>query len=91
MLNRPMLFAVLALAIVAAATAAGPAQPDLEVEGFSDPPANADACTGTSAGLPAAECSAWQDLFDGTGGTGSGVRNATVGVIVQCALPRLTD
>ena len=31
--------------------------------------AGADACTGTSAGLPAAECSAWLDMYDGTGGT----------------------
>ena len=31
--------------------------------------AGADACTGTSAGLAAAECSAWQDMYDGTGGT----------------------
>jgi hypothetical protein len=31
--------------------------------------AGADACTGQSAGLPAAECSAWQDMYDGTGGT----------------------
>ena len=31
--------------------------------------AGADACTGNSTGLPAAECSAWLDLYDGTGGT----------------------
>jgi hypothetical protein len=30
--------------------------------------AGADTCTGTSAGLPAAECSAWLDMYDGTGG-----------------------
>jgi hypothetical protein len=77
-----MIFAVLALAVVAAATAAGPAHQLLEVEGsFSAPPAGADACTGQSAGLAAAECSAWQDLYDKTGGTDSGVRNATVGVV----------
>ena len=51
--------------------------------------AGADACTGTSAGLPAAECSAWQDLYNKTGGTDSGVLNST-GVIEQCALS-LTD
>jgi hypothetical protein len=110
-----MLFAVLVLTVVAAATAAGPAEPDLEMEGsVSDPPApkgphptaasdstlslsrralaitaGADACTGTSAGLPAAECSAWQDLYNKTGGTDSGVLNST-GVIEQCALS-LTD
>ena len=53
--------------------------------------AGADACTGQSAGLAAAECSAWQDMYDGTGGTGSGVQNATVGVIEWCALSCLTD
>jgi hypothetical protein len=31
--------------------------------------AGAEACTGTSTGLAAADCSAWQDLYDGTGGT----------------------
>ena len=116
MLSRPMIFAVLALAIVAAATAAGPAQPDVEVEGSLPAPhtegpppagsnstlslpgraltitAGADACTGNSTGLPAAECSAWLDLFDGTGGTDSGGSEcSTVGVIVQCALSCLTD
>jgi hypothetical protein len=29
-----------------------------------------DVCTGASAGLPAAECGAWQDIFDGMGGRG---------------------
>jgi hypothetical protein len=117
MLNRPMLFAVLALTVVTAATAARPARPDLEMEGtFPVPPAppeepppaasnstlslpgralaitaGADACTGKSAGLAAAECSAWQDLYNKNGGTDSGVRNATVGVIEWCALSRLTD
>ena len=42
--------------------------------------AGADACTGQSAGLAAAECSAWQDMYDGTGGTGSGVQNAKLSV-----------
>ena len=42
--------------------------------------AGADACTGNSTGLPAAECSAWQDMYDGTGGTGSGVQNAKLSV-----------
>ena len=48
--------------------------------------AGADACTGQSLHLPIAECSAWQDMYNGTGGTDSGVLNATVGVIEQCAL-----
>ena len=110
-----MLFAVLALTVVAAATAAGPAR--LEMEGsFSDPTgplpaasdhasdstlslrghtlaitAGADACTGNSTGLAAAECSAWQDLYNKTGGTSTdlGVRNATVRVIELCVLSRL--
>ena len=30
--------------------------------------AGADACTGNSTGLPAAECSAWLDMYDKTGG-----------------------
>jgi hypothetical protein len=45
--------------------------------------AGADACTGNSTGLPAAECSAWQDMYDGTGGTAWGGQNASVGVIVH--------
>ena len=53
--------------------------------------AGADACTGTSADLATAECSAWLDMYDRTGGTGSGVRDAPVGVIEQCALSCLTD
>jgi hypothetical protein len=53
--------------------------------------AGADACTGNSTGLAAAECSAWLDMYDGTGGTDSGVQNATVSVIEQCALSLLTD
>ena len=111
--SRPMLFAVLALTVVAAAAAAtGPAHPDLEMDGSVSakglPPAalnstlslvgraltitaGADYCTGTSAHLPIAECSAWLDLYDKTGGTDSGVRNATFGVIEQCALSCLTD
>jgi hypothetical protein len=53
--------------------------------------AGADACTGMSAGLPAAECSAWQDLYNKTGGTViSVVQNATVSVIEQCALSHLS-
>jgi hypothetical protein len=88
MLNRPMLFTVLALTVVAAATAtaAGAAEKEGSVSGPPAPPtgdsdstlslhgralaitAGADACTGTSAGLPAAECSAWLDLYDKNGG-----------------------
>ena len=86
-----MLFAMLALTVVVAAAATGPARPLPGVEGsfpasHTWPPpaasnstlllpgralaitAGADACTGTSAGLPAAECSAWLDMYDGTGG-----------------------
>jgi hypothetical protein len=94
MLNRPMIFAALALTFFVAAVAAESAQPDLEMKGSlpgphteGPPPAastnstlslpgraltvtaGADACTGNSTGLPAAECSAWQDIYDGTGGT----------------------
>ena len=116
MLNRPMIFAVLALTFVVAATATaatGLAKQLLEMEGSLPAPhtegpppaasnstlslpgralaAGADACTGQSVNLPAVECSAWLDLYDGTGGTGSGVLNATVSVIEQCACPVSSD
>jgi hypothetical protein len=106
MLNRPMLFAALALTFfVAAAAAAEPARPRPEMAGSFPAPhtegpppaasnttlslpgraltitAGADACYGQSAGLDAAECSAWLDMYDGTGGTViRGVQNALLSV-----------
>jgi hypothetical protein len=86
MLNCPVLFVVLALTVVAAATATGP-HPTAASD--STLPlhrralavtAGADACTGDSTGLPATECSAWLDLYDGTGGTASGVQNVLLSV-----------
>ena len=107
-----MLFAVLVLTVVAAATPAGTAQSLLETnEPVSLPPARptgipaasaagnsalslrgralaitagADTCNKRSTGLPAAECSAWQELYDETGGT-------DVAMIERCALSRPTD
>ena len=68
---------LLLLSAAAAPLLGNSTSPHREAVGTIPTSRNAEACTGSSAGLPATECAAWADFFVATGGPGWQPNTAT--------------